>query len=819
VGIAWAALKGTHILRMDYGVVMVHRDLLVTSLEFHEDLENAVSEKVDLTTFNLQEESVVAERVQGIHQIDIDPYPKQEPLKMIDREYLLLESSFAAPSSAASLVEVGFFSNPTTHITALNKLLTTYRYARWKAIEYRLVLTASPMLYGFIGLTCCPSDSRRNADPSLDYGWLSHDDTVLVDLTSMTEVNISVPWNVNQPWLSTQDISTNSVLLSLTALKIINMNKIFQLESTGPTSIPYQVFGRLIQPELAGFKDAADAEHEAQSLGYSESQSLLPPALQGGYPRSMGLGTGAALGAVGVGTHLVVQNTINWMVGKATEKVAEAVVPTAVTAAETTTNNSQDVVPNIMGGMVVSPYKNMLGVGNQNPSNTLYTHSLAEFLRKPALVSMGSTSSASFNFGNIGSVSSYEQEACSRIEFLSQFFRMWRGSLRYTLVFFSSPFVTWRGSIRFNYTNTVPFQIGDTPYRNFTVRGSTVVSFNVPFLYPEKWIPFSSLTYLGFFRNACIHIDSVSGFLSAANPTLTYLVYESAGDDFQLCSQQEPADIKTYSTHQVQMKICEFHSGDDMTGAGLNSTHPSEIPESFESMVKRWVGRTHPASVLSNQPDFPGATSVGISTYDAIPLLFFYWRGSTKFRIKFDDTDIGADVYITAQMNNDNKPSSTEGMSDLYRAADGMAIINFDLTRMLEYTVPFLCTQDWAPVSEANIDDNLFKLFQPFLSVFEADNAPVDPIIDGCWISAGTDYAYAYQLPPPCSDSRWYNNSSLEKPKIRLQKSSKERAVRLSKRKRPKAVVEKVLKIKGLSRGRSNNGRSSEVLLEHTTSV
>lgn len=778
------------------GVVSGSEYLLITSaneLELTKEVNTSVESAVPLTEFSLTEGEVHGVQFDVPMYKDINPYSDQTPKAILEREYLVSAFAEVVPSTSAGVTVFNFLTTAASNY-AFSSAIQSFIFIRWKTIEWRVVITCSPFLYGFLGWTCLPQDARRGTDPSQDYGWLSHHDCVLSDITSMDEIKLTQPWNLPMEWFDMNTLFSAASIAPYVTLKMVNMNKLFQWDTDAPTNVDIQVFGRMTGVEVSGFVNVAD-----HPFNTHESQM--------GDQGVGGMAT-ALFGATLMGGKIAVDQTASYFTGKARnymgDKVGEYAKKVAsnnpilnITAAEPdaqqgTTQPTVQNRPNMFGGMVVSPSMNMLGDGSQATLNYQSAHSILRYLQIPSLISVNTVtdiSTITINaFGDpFGAPNNF---SCSRIRFVGQMFRLWRGSLKYTFVFISSPLNTWRVQLKFNYANTDNSTVGDTPTRTVTVRGTNMLSVTVPWNYPMTWSGTAQENYVSSYMSGYpirVVAKSVHG-----SSNMTVLCYESAGDDFRFCGTTEAGYFKEipFAEHQSQMRVCDFNQTEPIAGGIDNVNRFVPMADTFEGLARRWSGRTS-VDVVSIEPQFyASATGKDMGTFDALSSIFSYYRGSQKFKIIFGPSFVPGDTtYITVILDSD-KPHNTAGMSAIYRAMDGMASIVLEETFLMEYTVPYIALNDWQPVNRSiPWQGQSNTQYGVSIYAYSQDGAVAMPPIEDVWVSAGDDFMYRYILPPPEPQYRWYDvyvppgkpdiSKGLNEMRVSLKAESKMRAVKI----------------------------------------
>lgn len=709
----------------------------------------------------------------------------QTPTDILSRERLVLQKNYTSTMVSPFMTVVSPFSWVST--TANEGCLSTFRYLRFKAIKYRVIVQTNPFIYGYFALTCLPDDTRRhnNVGAISDYGWFSHDDCLIVDLTSMPESTITVPWLSPNTWIDLNKwtaVSPEGLNIDeLYGLKIIYDNTIGSTDSSIPKTFSISVFIEVVNPEVCcPISPAASMRtmrHEAQM--FNAAASVAGGFVFDAVKKHAQKTVEEKVGEFGQAASQFFSTEGETSVfGETSEQPAD---PTIVT---NDVDNGQptpaEVVPSVFGGMNYSCSRNVLGTGSLLLPRGNCTHnSISEFLQKPSLVGRFTfitgtdpVYSAPVYTGTEFDTFSNDP-GCSRIRFLANFFRMYRGSITYTFMFIASPMQTFRVKIGLDYqggtlATTAP---GDTLQQVITVRGTTVHQVTVPYLYTLPWRAIKAVEGSG---QDIMPQLTVSEFSPASKsgdtvPSFYMLVYESANRDFVFASQQEPMPFaqtpaKIKIRHTAQMDIRKFRSQEVVQfGSIPHVPYPSDNVQTFEAMAKRWSARgdfnlnptpVYHASPLQSDPDVST-----MSTFDAIAGLFMWSRGQVKFKISFDadPTTINPSAMGIMKMASFQEVTNSvdSGTAAAVRFCDGSHAISYGLTQVIEVTVPFLCTAEWVGTlsTPSNYVAAQSYFYEPELW---SEGEPVVPL-NFVAISAGRDYCYSYNLPPPYWGARWYD--------------------------------------------------------------
>lgn len=740
-------------------------------LDLTESITTRVQTDVPLTDFELQESKLEEKTGFDLPKyLDINPWVNQTPVGVLEREYRLDVGTIVVPSTTDNLTYFNVYTEFSNANTQFAQMFRSFRYFRFKKLHFRVVLTTSPFIYGFLCFTMLPDLDSRDA-PGDDYGWFSHDDAVLVDVCSMNEVKLSMDWAFTDNWM---DIKANhetnfNYLMSLKMVYLADSLK--QLSVTGPTGIDYQVFYRFEGVEVAGFSSSSIV---VQSQSY------------------FGMAAGAIGGmfadtAVKYASKKVSEGVMSGMdYAEAQAKKAleqgfgvdmdgegeEVGAPTKSVSGSQTGEGNASFLPDLFGGLVYSPPKNVLGDGTSVPNFVKKKHSLLEFLMKPSLINHFHFNSAGSNFTM--TCNPFEELlvlrpdsayviSCSRLRFLGKFFRQWRGSISYTFVIFGSPLVAYRMLLTLKYGGLETAEMGDFYNKTFTVRGTNIVNITVPFLYPVNWLHTNHAVGQPF-PEMRLDYEAVVG-MSTSTPGPIVMLYEAAEPDFQFSSRREVAPTYFVESQMLVSGLCQTTK---QGNSRVNVSREVDGVKTFEDMAQRWSVRATPsleAQPLYN-PSVAANSYLSIGSFDALASVFLYYRGQMKFKITPNKSPTNASVTWTIVLYPALPASDVNltGMPPAIAFANGATLININTTQVAEFTVPFVANRDWSAfgTQNYNVSEITDYVFNPLVYVSNESQEPTfNPGIGICAVSGGTDFAYSFQMPPPAAKARWYDLPAL----------------------------------------------------------
>lgn len=699
---------------------------------------------------------------------DVSPFENQTPSEILSRERMVYQKSYTATETTVlTVIDPALWAADLTN----EGCLRTFRYLRWKSIKYRIVVQSNPFLFGYFFATCIPYRDNRRAPMTssiTDNGYMSHSDCLIVDITSMPESTLTVPWLFNNTWIDLEKwvagTEITDTVLDLSGLKLIYDNTISATSSTVPKTFSISVFITVEGPEVAGpvTPGSSMRRHEAQMFAQfaaGAASHLAGEAIEAGIQYMMGAGE--------TDTPVVSEPVV--------AEVPEDVAPPA------------EVIPQVYGGMNYSASRHVLGSGTMKLA--CKQNSIIDFLQMPSCVARDvliSGSGTTVSFGNqtiwdgIETNHSTLLTSCSRLRFLAQFFRFWRGSVTYTIMFVSSPMVTFRLKVQLSYQsgNLTSAPPGDTLQSIVTVRGTTLHQVTVPYLYTTPWRPIrpgGSGTYpLPEFYDLSPKIY-VSEFSPASKsgditPQVYMILYESANRDFVFNSQIEPSPqepdpgkVRLVRKHEAQMNIAKFRAQDITQFGHTNRTHfASDVVTTFEGMAKRWSPRQDSSVTRGFYRGSDYQSDRGVSrqsTLECLKSIFFWQRGQYRIKVSFNvDETLDPSTVAFIKMASDNVValSSTAGVPAAIRFTDGATAISLGLTQVIEATIPFLCSTEWIECCESSVSYTGAARYYYDPEIWVEGTSPV-LLINFVAVCAGPDFCFSYSLPPPWGAARWYD--------------------------------------------------------------
>lgn len=745
----------------------------IASMELTSDIKDSSVSTAPLTEFSLQEQQVKEVYSDCPKTFDNNVWDAQTPTRILSRESIVEPIIITAGDfGAGRIFTVSGFDHYSKN--TYQEAMATFRYFRFKAIKFRVVTVGSPWLYGYIALTTCPRTGFRATDDNdsdswlHDYGWMSHHDCVIIDLCSQTEVEMVLDWPFVNQWLDRNKVGGHmDAFKDICSLRVI-AGSCYGIDQTTNPSIDLEVFAQFIEPEVAGpMNYFVPQTHVSQMLGQVAAGIATTAgtmAVEHFTKEATKVGNQALEYGTAEARKAMQDKWQAWYASNSSKPAAPASVDSVVS------NDGQpsEIIPNIFGSATFSPSRGLLGDGSQCSTHAR-KHSFANFVSIPSLVSAfamlkGATVTFSLNPFQRSAVES--AATCSRLRYLGQFFRLWRGSLDYTVIMFCSPLISARVKLSVQYVATASTLAGDTLYDNVTIRGTTKRSFNIPWLQTVNYLPTRVLD--PDFGDDIVPTMTISVFDTyGADPAVDYpilfLIYERAGPDFVCISQQDPMPNApdVVKTHVSQMRIADFGGQSNWNSHPSPNLLPAEGPTTFEDLVKRWHDREQnllpypqPYTYIASPRRYP--------LMESVAMLFLYSRGQMKFKIATTVTGPQG-KYLLAKLETD-KNDVIGGRNDFDKFDDGMAVINYEYTPVMEFTNPWICTTEWYPMQPTSIVGQDPTAYGTFLYGMDYEHGSTleTPTLTLCLASAGDDFCFNFEMPPPFYKVRWYDDSLTE---------------------------------------------------------
>jgi len=689
-----------------------------------------------LSTFQEDEEQTTVKVSVVPFPVVGNPYPDQTPSRIGERWYQVDVTDVTKSASSGSTIQVALsllFEN------AIQDCLQTFRFIRWKSISVKTQSSTVPQVYGY-GHSCSFVPTLWTGS---SFGQeMSWDDAVMYDYSVQNDVTTVIPWRTPDQWLDWYRVGLDPTAdFHDMYLYTLSLNQVSVLSSDASPSLRFVTYARFDGLEAAGHVDDFDSF-------YPQSGKYMPSL--GGLGNLI-FDTPMSMTSRGSNPNDVHRQEIEEHMNG-----ADKPGPPKKSSDPSSDPSDPEVRNNPFGSLVSSP--SMYTAGSGTLLQGIREFTVRDIISRPTYIG-SSVLTSGFGSEQLVQIGAGGGLYWSRINYMAQYFRMWRGSINYTFIIFSSPFVSARYNIIVAWGGGPPIgTLGNEIINDVTVRGTTRVDITVPFLSADQWLPTWPQYPSGYtpaFNMPSIFIQEVSPAVGTgdvvAAPQL--VMWESAGDDFQFRSLCNPnphwANVPPEEKFVPQMRVAEFRK-QEVSGDGTTLKYPYETDTemSISSMCQRWCN--HAGTQPSACPTYPqGSTNEGL--LNQISCLFVYWSGQMKFKIQCKSTNKMACYHTDSYSPQTNTSASVL----CARPEDGMANVWTDLTRVIDATAPFLATTSFLPVVRIDtpIDVNAWRSikFSRRIAWFgELHNElNTNETAERIFMAGGPDFSFYFNVPPP----------------------------------------------------------------------
>jgi hypothetical protein len=338
------------------------------------------------------------------------------------------------------------------------------------------------------------------------------------------------------------------------------------------------------------------------------------------------------------------------------------------------------------------------------------------------------------------------------LAFMSQFFRRWRGSLRYSFFFTTSSFVSARLQISLLWENQAeqPLSdqaVGDIPLTIITVKGNQEHHVLVPYVYDKPWMP-TSLFYTTaeqFLPRLQLKVLSVVG-TGDRTPTVPYIVYVTPGDDFVLDSYQvakHGTPLEFGVAPERATAQCDVYK--KLHSVRYDAIPGFKIPESvpmtmnLEDLLYRWSSTTR--LDLDTRVAEPPTTQLEVyQNWDYLCSCFLFNSGTVRRRLFFLDGLFGESSWMLQAM-------TPTGPCEIYSPNNSMAATNIGVWPVLDYSCPWI-----SDLEVSQNPSNCILIDKWNVSCTEVEGTPSD--LARAWIKAGNNFQL-FHLKPVFKQALW----------------------------------------------------------------
>lgn len=738
-----------------------------TELEFLEEVEELAAQPTGII----------------LSRNDLCPFPDSTPNGILERRYKVY-SDLAWNGSSFNLSIVDLLLEQPN----IAKALTSFRWFRGD-VEVVVQLTSTPKQYGAVLVANVPwfEEGFNVNHPKYDEGSIYSAQPMLLSIANQSSCHYHIPFRCPMAYIPLQGnvVSSNSIRNYRHYAEMYfdaSLTQIRRVDSSLAVTVGLQVWANFKNVQVVGVSHAQSGVHDPSSWGeyiYDTATDLA--------------------------------SSLAPVVG---EEICSTVAPRAwckqaVSKAQTMYESSKEHTPKAVTALDVAqvPWGD---ISTMVPRNSRYNldcgpnvktlhsdtygpnpSSVLEIARTPSLFHSGTVGSQTetnyevdlAKMDNVFFYGTYLKQ-CARL------FRLWRGSIRYSFMFFASPLLSTRVSFTLTWSDDfITDDAGDALVKEVTIRGDTVVNLEIPYCSPFPWSETTStgraeLTNIGTTKPLPrLMLKSTQDVTRAGdiNAVIPYLLYISAGDDFMFASPQSPysnyqapadntgALVKPWGvapersgarrTQKVNVEDCKEEEvtsiaqmdvrkvfSEDFYVFGESSPQPTFLTQDPVDDIYELLSRysTRPGTSTDKLGPFAFNTTsatdqFGCETFDYVSNWFLFWRGSCKYKMRLDDaspSSFGA-VQIEASTKNPLYVFNNGWIQNGKAQSEG------GFWPIIDFNMPFISTHfcEFVTYPGSTIYPGVRGVAYDFVP--ETMSGSLDTLI-----AAGKDYQLFYLMPP-----------------------------------------------------------------------
>ena len=397
------------------------------------------------------------------------------------------------------------------------------------------------------------------------------------------------------------------------------------------------------------------------------------------------------------------------------------------------------------------------------------------------------------------------------MQFYSNFFRLWRGSIDLKICLFSSPLITYQVVVSVNWDNNNAADafttsghtyVGDTTYKMVTVRGTSEFEVNIPYMREHPWERVDAIQAPLVFISA-FPVGSIAG--SHNDIKLPMLIYCRAGSDFRFRSLVSPGPIQPNAPNYLGPPAVETQGLVDHT---VSMTSMGRLSNMCESQAFHGSLRDLLAHVSTRQSadwklplglrfgDLPATTSPleladafgAMDIFDSIASLFGFYSGS--YQVKAEFSGEGNDQDLRCFLS--DLGGRTSAGKEFWQGSAGNGMYRTDQTvwNFVEIEVPMISPWAMMPLQRSvghftPTGAQSFNYFSQDIAVIEMVSSTESLLPKGeYFINAAPDLSLHVMFPPWGSDITGkrtaYRRRSVAIPPTRMRGKGKLKDVELS---------------------------------------
>lgn len=670
-------------------------------------------------------------------------------------------------------------------------LLRSFVYIRTD-MEVKIVTTCPIQYYGTLKIVHLPFYPVVTLGQSVSHTVCSIEEHYTMDLATQNELIFSVPWSSPLEWISLLNPQDKNVMAGMFKIYLSLPFDVKSIDDTVAPTIPFQmylrfknlqtqafVFDNALPEYLVGEAQMGDQVRLDEDLQLPE-RDIIPVQQGNGYATRAAVGTGL-LGAAYTGTQII--DWINSMFGSGPGKDGVTFLKGKKSSAIPPVKQSQ--WGELLGQHEIDADLTTIGDPEQGKLPLIY---LLKKWTSFLFLSSVSTSLTVIDVVHPNPVAVFTATGkglpvYSRLAYWSQFFRYWRGGIKYKFEIIASPLVTYklRFTVTWNQnTGTLSSTPGDRFVHEVTVRGTTTTEFMVPYLcalqYSSTWYQYASdnaekipslvSTFNGRYPVLAVNLLTAPRYTGTTTPEVYLICYKAAYDDFQFMSIKDPRPKGAPEGLEG-----EAQSGQVMFGKSDLSKSSRREGEYLDDIIDRWYAvnpnKLQPGTLDTVELGAYAGSDGGSATPDPLDSisLHFMWRvGPLDYKAQFPPKPGTPSYSVSALLSNFSGQTEVFTTGAYYpppfsRTGDGATRLNTVFADVLEFSAPMVCsfpfvaansyiTNQYAPGT------GVVGFLSPLPITLQGSDA-TSPVADEVLRRAGKGFHFLCDLPPP-NVNFWY---------------------------------------------------------------
>jgi hypothetical protein len=693
-----------------------------------------------------------------------NPYPDQTPNKILTRQYLVSTINITPEWTGSYLA----FPGTLFEIEAIKQALSTFYYFH---SDIRIMLKLSSTVYqqGMVLVSFVHDVLYVPNLAPIEYSQYS---PVTMNISTSDSVEIEHHWMAPQLYVNTPQEEVTTEVAAIGYLAITPLVPIANLTGS-TTTATLQVFAQFKNPVVAGYTVPSATTRKRKT---AEAQSMEAPANtapQGITPEAHKKNDTGQMVLATAGVLAPLFRSIP-VIGDVYTTIATAVK----TVADILDKPRDTKIPMRMANQGTVGWTHGAGLDSSNrfslyPGSNLARppvdktclstdHTVNQLAMKPALhhwvswTESASTVMIGVHPGFNGSFNAQEPVSdvvnlyMDPLMKISSFHYLWRGSIRYFFQFITNAFTVARFRISYHIAADAYSPIGgDFPSQIIEVKGTTEISFLVPYLWNTVW----RRTFIGIasspgYEQNCMYpyilvelLNNPSGI--GASSQIDMIVWRAAGPDIQFSEVigQEPESIFRTTTEKKVRKAqgqCSIEQKftENFKPIGCDCSLTMESGYTTSETTGRAIDVLRRVYPLDFQTLFNWPNTQAVSQI-ALPILancFRYQRGTIRVVSAVENTTSGGQEAIIRRADYP------------YTLSQGQHVITSCATEVLfqqevawNQTIPYVETAGNSTLPATQYPTQTIVSTQP---------------ITQQWMSAGEDfYMFYWRAPPPMAYS------------------------------------------------------------------